>query len=542
MITRGWRRTAPVACLVLAGVAACSRQPLQERTEAVPARSTPAAARLPDLAGLDPALQEQLRSEYAAIDTAAAGSERAERYGRVGRLLLAAELPAAAEPFFVNARALNGGDRRWPYYLGYVQTALHQPESAAAAFADAVRLDPNNVPALLRLADSHLALGRPQDAEPHLVRAVELDPSSVAGWFHRGRAALATGDGTRAVDYLERALALDPNADAVHYQLGLAYRAAGNRAKAEAHLQRRAAAATVAPVDPLIDSLPALLQTGGASLARGLDAMERRDWTAAVGHLRQASERSPRDGVVHLNLGTALYLAGDAAAARRALETAVRLAPELPKAHYTLGLMAEAAGGDAEAIERFSVAVRLDADYVEAHASLADALRRSGRVEASLAHYARVLASDPAASQARFGYAMALVRLQRYREARDWLRQAAALHGEQPGFAHALARVLAAAPDQSVRNGREALQLTDQLLQAHRSPALSETRAMALAELGAFDEAIRWQEEAMAAARASGQAGAAERMQGNLARYRRREACRIPWALDDPVHHPRPSA
>ena len=64
---------------------------------------------------------------------------------------------------------------------------------------------------------------------------------------------------------------------------------------------------------------------------------------------------------------------------------------------------------------------------------------------------------------------------------------------------------------------------------------------MALAELGRFAEAVRAQETAIELARAAGAAEAARRMEENLARYRRQEPCRTPWAADDPVHNPRPA-
>ena len=63
---------------------------------------------------------------------------------------------------------------------------------------------------------------------------------------------------------------------------------------------------------------------------------------------------------------------------------------------------------------------------------------------------------------------MALVRLRRYREARDRLADAMNIYPDQPGFAHALARVLAAAPDDGVRDGRRALALVQTLLKHSR--------------------------------------------------------------------------
>jgi tetratricopeptide (TPR) repeat protein len=284
-----------------------------------------------------------------------------------------------------------------------------------------------------------------------------------------------------------------------------------------------------------------MLSSGAAYMARGLEAVDRRDWPAAVANLRKASELSPRDSAVHLNLGTALFLSGDRAGARAAVETAIRVAPDLPKPHFTLGLLAESDARDREAIEQFTAAVRLDPDYVEALASLADALRRTGQVQTSLAHYERVLSLNPAASQARFGHAMGLVRLGRYAEAQARLRDANAMHPEQPGFAHALARVLAAAPDDAVRNGREALRLTATLLRSNRGWTLLETRAMAAAEVGDFDEAIQSQQAAITEAVSEGQREAAAHMQDILARYRLGLPCRTPWRVGDPIFAPRPS-
>ena len=54
---------------------------------------------------------------------------------------------------------------------------------------------------------------------------------------------------------------------------------------------------------------------------------------------------------------------------------------------------------------------------------------------------------DPRAAEAKFGYAMALVQLKRYAEARRRLSEAAALHPERKEFTEALVRLQAIAPD-----------------------------------------------------------------------------------------------
>ncbi|HXH24660.1 MAG TPA: tetratricopeptide repeat protein [Vicinamibacterales bacterium] len=385
------------------------------------------------------------------------------------------------------------------------------------------------------MGELHLGRGDPVAAEAYLRRAAALAPASAAVLSRLGRAALMRRDYAAAIDHLERALAHAPDAAGVHYALAMAYRGAGDTARAEAHAKRSGPGGDVPPDDPLMDQLAALLQNAAAHEARGMRALEARDWAAAVEHLRTAAKLSPGNAVIRLNLGTALSLAGDREAARLELLEAVRLSPGLARAHFALGLLAQEEGNWREAIERLSAAVGHEPDFVDARFALAEALRRTGRPAESLPHYTRVLALDAAASQARFGYGMALVRLGRYAEAARWLAGAARLHPDQPGFPHALARILAAAPDDDVRDGRRALELMRPLA-GDPSPAVQETMAMVMAELGRFDEAIAWQERAIAAAARAGQPALAARLQDNLTRYRRRQPCRTPWRDDDPVH------
>jgi tetratricopeptide (TPR) repeat protein len=180
---------------------------------------------------------------------------------------------------------------------------------------------------------------------------------------------------------------------------------------------------------------------------------------------------------------------------------------------------------------------------VNARASLADALRRSGRLEASIAEYVSVVKADPSASQARFGHAMALVRLRRYAEARAVLEEATRAHPEQPGLAHALARLLASAPDDAVRDGPRAVAIV-QALERTTAPTLTlvETAAMALAETGRFSDASARQRQAIAMASQAGRAETATRLTENLRRYESSMSSRQPWADDDPVHFPRASS
>ena len=135
---------------------------------------------------------------------------------------------------------------------------------------------------------------------------------------------------------------------------------------------------------------------------------------------------------------------------------------------------------------------------------------------------------------------MALVRLGRYREARDWFAAAASRHPDRPDFQHALARLFAAAPDDLVRDGRRAQTIVQGLIANHNTLDLGETLAMAFAEQGKFADAVAIQRGVIDAARQAGFASEAARMAANLRRYERRQPCRQPWSNDDVVHSPGP--
>ena len=504
-----------------------------------PLRETPP----PVMSGVEKSLQERIRASYASLTAAqnakARDVELGRAYGQVGKLLLAAELYDQAEPHLLNAAALEPGELAWPYFLAHAYRLTFQTDNAIRQFERALRIEGDHVPSLVWLGTLHVDGGRADLAEPLLTKAISLDPRSAAARFELGKAALASGDVARAVTQLEAALAADPGADGVHYALAMAYRARGDEPRAAAHI-RLWRDERLYPADPLMAEITDLLKTAVVYEIRGTQAMDDRKWKDAAALFREGLKVAPRDATLHQNLGTALYLAGDPRSAETEFEEAVRLLPGYAKPLFSLGVLMEEQGRDPEAIERFSQAVASDPTMVNARSSLADALRRSGKLEAAIAQYAEIVAIDPSASQARFGRAMALVRLRRYAEARAVLEEAVRTHPDQPGLAHALARLLAAAPDDAVRDGSRALTIV-QSLEKTNAPTvvLIETEAMALAESGRFADAIARQRHAIAMATTAQRADLAARLSENLRRYESRVPSRTPWADDDPVHVPR---
>lgn len=547
---KGRRRPvrAPARAAVVAGVLAVlgsgcnSRAGPTSPPVAGASRSSRADLRpvlLPDLTGASEVVAEAIRGRYASLtrlidDTATSPVDLGNAYGELGKLLMAAQYTDASDACLLNAQTLAPSDMRWPYYLAHFHRTRGALASSAAFFEEALHLQAGHVPTMVWLADIYLSQGRPEASESILMKALSLQTDSVAVRFGLGRAALARKDYAGAVKYLEEALALDRKATVVHYPLAMAYRGLGLEAKANAHLELRRQGDVDIPVfDPLMRELDELVQTPAAYEVQGIRALDAGRWAAAAEYFRKGAALSPRSASMRHRLGTALFQMGDAQGALEQFQEAVRVSPEYAKAHYSLGVLMEASGRDNEALERYSDAVKYDSSYAQARVRLAGALRRSGRLQESLAECEQALKVDPRLADATFGYAMTLVRLERYREARDWLTEGMKLHPKQPMFAHALARLLAAAPDDRVRDGHHAMALLQELLKGQRSVDLGETMAMAHAELGQFGQAVSLERELMAAAKQQG--GGEEllrHMSETLRLYEQRQPNRTPWRAE----------
>ena len=510
--------------LAVIGCRAPARPPLRETS-------------LPDLSRAAESVQSQLRERYTALthvtgNPKAPPGELADAYGAMGMLLMAAEYREAAEACLVNAEALAPDASKWPYYLAHLYRAAGDNAKSEAAFQRALQLQPRNVSALVWLGDAFLDQGRPEAAQPLFERALAEDPRSMAALVGLGRAALVRSDYAHAVDHLERALALDPREGAIHYQLAMAYRGLGQQDKADAHVRLRAPG-TIRPSDPLMAELETILESPVAYEVRGAKALDKRDFAAAATYFRKAIDLAPAEPALHHKLGTALYLSGDPRGAANEFAEALRLSPAFAKAHYSLGVMHAADGRTADALAHLNAAVRADPAYAEARVRLADVLRRSGRAAESLSRYAEAAALDPRASDAALGYALALVDLHRYREARDRLREDVQQYPNRPEFVHALVRLLTAAPDAAVRDGQQALVLMRGVLAREaRGVEVGELMAMTQAELGQYDEAVTWQREALAAAERLSRPDLIRRLTDTLERYEHHQPCRT-LALDE---------
>ncbi len=530
---------APVVCVLAVVAASCSSP-----------RRTLQPVALPDLSRLDASVQAQVRERYERLtraigDRSTPVESLAAAYGEYAMVLQAAEYFDAAEPPYLDAQTLSPDDPQWPYYLANLYKSRGNTDKAEIEFKRVLDLQPDDLATLIWLGRLHLDQGKTEDAERVFQKANTIAPKTVAVIAGLGRAAVAKRDYRAAVEYLEQALAIDPEAESLHAPLAAAYRGLGQIDRARPHIGQWGNRDLPVP-DPRQERLDLVLESGLSYELRGIRAFEVRDWKVAEQFFRRGlaltSPGAPLRRSLQHKLGTALALQGRNAEAEKQFQAVIDADAQgideaTAKAHYSLAVLMASDGRAAEALPHFEAAVRYQPNYIEAHLALADFLRRKKRSESALEQYRATLALNPRHAVARLGYAMALYDLKRYRETREWLDQAVLNFPDRPEYRIALARLLSAAPDAQVRDGKRAIAIAQELFksQQQHTTALGETIAMALAESGDFAQAVSIQRDVIAAVRRTPLTAQLPRMEQNLALYERDQPCRSPWSDDDLV-------
>lgn len=492
------------------------------------------AVRPPDLSGLEPAVAEQIGQMQRALTDELAkpkpeSREVAAAYGELGQVYLAYGWNDAAADCFRLAAQRDGGEVSWTYLLGAAEQAAGRLDSAAAAFAHALDLSPAAGVAAIHLAEIRLLQGRPDEAEAALKPALTVRALSPAAHSLLGQAALARHDFKAAVEHLTAALADVPDANRLHHPLALAYRGLGDRAKAEEHLAQ-AGQVGLKPPDPLLDAVAALKTGERLALMSGKTAARAGRFADAAQEFRRALASRPESVEARVNLGAMLANLGDRAGAVEQFREALKRDPGNATSHFNLAsLQAQQAEGPArqEALTHVEAALVARPQDAEAHRLRAQLLRDAGRLEDALQEYARAIELAPGDEAARLGEAETLVRLARYSEARKKLDEGLIQIPGSGLLSHALARLLAACPDISVRDGKRALELAVAVWNARPAAAHAETLALALAETGQCDEAGKWQQKAIEEARREGLEGRIEGLTRKLAVYAKGAPCRL---------------
>lgn len=491
---------------------------------------------LPDLTRVEADVRhalEQVRSEPDTQLDSIDRRESAELFGNTGLLYQAHLMLEPAAACYQNAARLMPQDHRWPYYLAYVHQQAGDLEAAAAAYERAMVLEPGLDAARLHLGRIRLELGQPERAEPLLLASASQPGLKGAALCELGKLAYAQQDFARARDNLLAALEVSPRANRIHYTLALSYRGLGQLEEARRQLLLSGEQEPDFP-DPLIDLL-AGLSTGQRMLFHyGMNAAHRKEYPLAVRFFRKGLAVDPDNANARISLARFLYLSGESGPARQLLEQVLERTPGKVLAHFLLAVLQESAGEGDAAIARFRRLLEQDPRHPGAHYYLAGALMRRGDYAGAVQHYGQTLALAPDNVAAAFWRIPASILAGvSHSRLRDLLETAHGRYPDDPGIGYFFAALLAASPEEEVRDAARALALAESLYEQHDSIEHRELLAMAHAESGDLDRALARQEQAVAAAYGDFRFDLLPRLNANLARLRAGEPCREPWSLEE---------
>lgn len=259
----------------------------------------------------------------------------------------------------------------------------------------------------------------------------------------------------------------------------------------------------------------------------GLGLQNSGNTTQAAGLYSEALKLDPENSSAHHFLGLIRHNQGREAEAIKHLGEAVRIKPDDALAHNSFGIALLGKGETDQAIKHFRQALKLQPGYAAAHNSLGVTFLRQKKYGGAIEHFHQALRSEPNWRETHKNLGLSLQGLatrslgQPFRVQNghpDHATMHAALgnadrdRGDFPGAArhyqwslslnpdfppalNNLAWIRATHPNANLRDGAEAVKLAERCckLSNYQVSATLDTLAAAYAEVGRFDEAIRWQ-------------------------------------------------
>jgi tetratricopeptide (TPR) repeat protein len=415
-------------CVVLSGLAivACRPEPLPE----IPA---PAFDRFASPG------REHMQS---AFDAVRRDPLNAEANGRLGMIFHAYEQHAPAEAAYRRAHLLDRDAFRWVYLLALVQEARGNREGAIASLQAAIRLDPDFVPAELRLAELLLASGDLEAGASLYERLAVQHADLAAAQYGLGRVRAAREDTGGAIQAWEKACAMFPGFGSAHHALAGAYRKLGDTTRAEFHAaaHKRSPRAMPFLADRFEAEVQSLNQSAQVYLRRGIES-------ADAGRLLEAAEEHERALQIdasliqaRVNLITLYARQGRSGLAEEHYRKTVAANPHNAEAHYNFGVMLMELGRRTEAKTAFRAAVDANPRHAEALNNLGYLLMEDGALAEAERHFTRAIANEPDHRLAHFHLGQLLVHRKDYVGAiRHFSRILEPEDDRTPGFLYALA-------------------------------------------------------------------------------------------------------
>ena len=310
-----------------------------------------------------------------------------------------------------------------------------------------------------------------------------------------------------AMEYYHKAIQLNPNNIEALNDLGIALAAQGRIDEAIENYRK---AIQINPNDCKV-----LNDLGNALAAQGR-------FDEAIKNYYKAIQINPNYAGAQYNLGNALATKGQFDEAIEAYYKAIQINPNYAEALNNLGIALANKGRFGEAIEAFSKAIQINPNDCKVLNNLGGSLADMGQFDEAIENYRKAIQINSNRPETLFHLGTTLGQLGRTREAMAQYREALRLNPNLARALNNLAWMLAASPDDDLRNGAEAVRLAERAceLTHYGEPLFIGTLAAAYAEAGHYPEAVTTAEKAEQLATTAGFKKVAEKNRQLLELYR----------------------
>lgn len=222
----------------------------------------------------------------------------------------------------------------------------------------------------------------------------------------------------------------------------------------------------------------------------------------AIHEYQAALKITPESPVARNNLGSDFLKQGKVAEAIQEFRRVLSRDPQSITGRFNLGAALLKSGRATEAVAEYEKVLAIEPDFAQGHLALGHALMRAERLADAIAHFKVAVQLQPGHTHARNSLATAFAAKHQWGEAIRCWREALEIDPNNVAAQSGLAWTLATAPDPTLRNGAEALAISQRLSQTTEAsnPMILRVLAAAYAEAGRFPEAIETTERGIALA------------------------------------------